>query len=103
MSDQTNLPVQRRLLLGAALSAILLIVGYVTVVSTSWGHQLDDDAYFGRKALSRKVVNLNARLLDHVTKATLLLAAVILLAIAAARRCTLVGVIAVVAFGCAVI
>jgi membrane-associated phospholipid phosphatase len=103
MSDQNNLPIQRRLLLGAMLSAILLIVGYVTVVSTPRGHQLDDDAYFGRKALSRKVVNLDSRLLDHVSKATLLIAAVILLAVAAARRCTLVGVIAVVGFGCAVI
>jgi membrane-associated phospholipid phosphatase len=103
MSDQTNLHVQRRLLLGAMISAVLLVVGYVTVVSTSRGHQLDDDAYFGRKALSRKVVNLDSRLLDHVTKAMLLVAAVILLVIAAARRCTLVGVIAVVGFGCAVI
>jgi membrane-associated phospholipid phosphatase len=103
MSDQTNLLVQRRLLLGAMISAVLLVVGYFTVVSTSRGHQLDDDAYFGRKALSRKVVYLDSRLLDHVTKATLLVAAVILLVIAAARRCTLVGVIAVVGFGCAVI
>jgi hypothetical protein len=103
MSDQTKLPTQRRLLLGAMLSAILLIVGYFAMVSTSRGHQLDDDAYFGRKALSRKVVNLDSRLLDHVTKATLLVAAVILLVIGAARRCTLVGVIAVVGFGSAVI
>jgi hypothetical protein len=103
MSDQINLPIQRRLLLGAVLFAILLIVGYFAVVSTSSGHQLDDDAYFGRRALSRKVVNLDYRLLYHVTKATLLVAAVILLVIATARRCTLVGVIAVVGFGCAVI
>jgi membrane-associated phospholipid phosphatase len=103
MSDQTNLPVQRRLLLGAVLFAILLIAGYVAMVSTTRGHQLDDDAYFGRKALSRKVANLDYRLLDHVTKATLLVAAVILLIIAAARRCTLVGVIAVIGFGSAVI
>jgi membrane-associated phospholipid phosphatase len=103
MNDQINLPIQRRLLLGAVLFAILLIVGYFAVVSTSSGHQLDDDAYFGRKALSRKVANLDYRLLYHVTKATLLVAAVILLVIATARRCTLVGVIAVIGFGCAVI
>lgn len=103
MSDQTKLPIQRRLLLGAVFSAILLVVGYVTLVSTARGHQLDDDAFFGRKALSRKVINLDSRLLDHVTKATLLVAAAILLVIAAARRCTLVGVITVVGFGCAVI
>jgi membrane-associated phospholipid phosphatase len=103
MSNRPNLPVQRRLLLGAILSAVLLIVGYVAIVSTSRGHQLDDDAYFGRKALSRKVINLDSDLLDHVTKATLLVAAVILLVIAAVRRCGLVGVIALVGFGCAVI
>jgi membrane-associated phospholipid phosphatase len=103
MSDQTKLPVLRRLLFGAILLAILLTLGYFAMVSTPLGHQVDDDAYFGRKALSRKVVSLDFRLLDHVTKATLLVAAIILLAIAAVRRCTLVGVIAVVAFGCAVI
>jgi hypothetical protein len=103
MTDQTNSPVQKRLLLGAILFAILLIVGYLAMVSTSRGHQLDDDAYFGRKAVSRKVVNLDYRLLDHVTEATLLAAAVILLVIAAARRCALVGIIAVVGFGGAVI
>jgi hypothetical protein len=41
--------------------------------------------------------------LDHVTKAALLLAAVLLLGIAAVRRCPFVGVIAVVGFGCAVV
>src|ERR1700722_14657366 len=103
MTDRTNLPILRRLFLGAMLSAILLIAGYVAAVGTAWGHQLDDDAFFGRKALSRKVVKLNSVMLDHVTKATLLVAAVILLVVAAARRCTLIGVIAVVGFGCAVV
>jgi membrane-associated phospholipid phosphatase len=103
MIDQNNLPTQRRLLLGATLSAILVIVGYVGVVKTSWGHQLDDDAYFGRKALNRKVINMDDDLLHDVSKATLLFSAVILLGIAGARGCTLVGVITVVGFGCAVI
>ena len=103
MTDRTNWTIQKRLLFGALLSAALLIAGYLVVVSTSWGHQLDDDAYFGRKALSRKVIVLDSKLLDHVGKAVLTLAAVILLVIAAVRRCTFVGVIAVVGFGCAVI
>ena len=72
MSDRTNWPIQRRLLLGALLSATLLIVGYLVVVSTPWGHQLDDDAYFGRTALSRKVIVLDSKLLDHVGKAVLM-------------------------------
>ena len=103
MTDRTNWTIQKRLLFGALLSAALLIAGYLVVVSTSWGHQLDDDAYFGRKALSRKVIVLDSKLLDHVGKAVLLLAAVILLVIATVRRCTFVGVIAVIGFGCAVI
>jgi PAP2 superfamily len=103
MTDRTNWIIQKRLLFGALLSAALLIAGYLVIVSTSWGHQLDDDAYFGRKALSRKVIVLDSKLLDHVSKAVLMLAAVTLLVIAAVRRCTFVGVIAVVGFGCAVI
>jgi PAP2 superfamily len=103
MSDRTNWLIQRRLLLGALLSATLLIVGYLVFVSTPWGHQLDDDAYFGRTALSRKVVVLDSKLLDHVSKAVLLLAEVGLLVIAAVRRCTFVGIIAAVGFGGAVI
>ena len=103
MSDRINWLIQRRLLLGALLSATLLILGYLVFVSTPWGHQLDDDAYFGRTALSRRVIVLDSKLLDHVSKAVLLLAAVGLLVIAAVRRCTFVGVIAVVGIGCAVI
>lgn len=95
--------IRRRLLLGALVCAVLLIAGYFVLVSTSWGHQLDDDAFFGRTALSRKVVNLDSHILDAVTRAELLLAAIVLLVIAAVRRCTFVGIIAVAGFGCAVL
>jgi hypothetical protein len=103
MSDPANNIVQRRLLVGALVCASLLVVGYLLYVSTPWGHQLDDDAYLGRKAVSRKAIILDAKLLDHVSKAGLLVAAVVLFAIAAARRCALVGLIAVVGLGCAII
>jgi hypothetical protein len=103
MSDRINQKIQRRLLLGALGCAVLLIVGYFVLVSTSWGHQLDDDAYFGRKAMSRRVIMLDSGMLDLVTKATLVLAAALLFVIAALRRCALVGVVAVVGFGCAVV
>jgi len=103
MSDYTDRTIQRGLLLGALVCAVLLIVGYFVFVSTSWGHQIDDDAYFGRKALSGKVIRLDEDVLDLVSKAALLLAAVVILAIAVVRRCTLVGVIAVVGFAFAVI
>jgi len=98
-----DLTIQRRLLLGALVCAVLLIVCYFVLVSTSWGHQLDDDAYFGREALSRKVIRLDSDLLDLVTKAALLFAAVVLLLIAAVRRCILVGLVVVAGLGCAVV
>jgi membrane-associated phospholipid phosphatase len=103
MKDRTTRTIHRRLLFGALVCAVLLIVGYVLMVSTAWGHQVDDEAYFGRKALSRRVIKLDSDLLDHVSKATLLLAASVLLAIAAVRRCMLVGVISVIGCACAVI
>jgi hypothetical protein len=95
--------IQRRLLLGALVCAVLLIVCYLGMVRTSWGHQLDDDAYFGREALNRKGIKLDAVMLDLVTKAALLLAAVVVLLIAAVRRCTFVGVVALLGLGCAIV
>src|SRR5260370_8245762 len=102
MSDHTDRTIHRGLLVGALVCAVLLIVGYFVLVGTSWGHQLDDDGDFGRKALSRKVMKLDADMVDLVSKAALVLAAVVLNAIAAMRRCTFIGVIAVVGFACAV-
>src|SRR6478735_9007251 len=95
--------IQRRLLLGALVCAALLTVGYLAVVSTAWGHQLDDEGYFGRDALSRRLIRLDGHLLDFVSVAALLIAAAILLAVATARRCILIGMIAVWAFGSAVL
>ena len=92
-----------RLLVGALVCAVLLIVGYFVLVATPWGHQFDDQAFFGRKALSRKVIVLDHRMLAHVSKAGLLLCGLLMIAIGVARRCTLVGVIAAVGFGSAVL
>jgi hypothetical protein len=103
MSDRADGAVQRRLMLGAVVCAVLLIVGYFALVRTPWGHQLDDDAFLGRKALNRKVIRLDFHVLDLVSKAALLMAAVILLVIASERRCILVGFIAVAGFGCSVV
>jgi hypothetical protein len=102
-SDRADWTVQRRLLLGALVCAVLLIVCYFVLVSTSLGHQLDDDAYFGHETLSRKVIRLDSDMLDLVTKAALLFTAVVMILIAAVRRCTFVGLVAVVGFGCAVV
>jgi membrane-associated phospholipid phosphatase len=95
--------VERRLLLGALVCAVLMIVGYFVLVSTAWGHKFDDDAFFGRETLSWKIIRLDSDILDLVRKKTLLLAAVVTLVIAAVRRCTFVGVVAVAAFGSAVV
>jgi PAP2 superfamily len=102
-SDRADWTIQRGLLLGVLVCAVLLVVCYFVLVSTSWGHQLDDDAYFGHEALSRKVIRLDSDMLDLVNKAALVFAAVVLLLTAAVRHCTFVGVVAVVGFGCAVV
>jgi hypothetical protein len=92
-----------RLLVGALVCAVLLVVGYFLLVATPWGHQFDDQALFGRKALSQKVVVWDYKLLAHVSKAGLLCAAILMLIIGVARRCTLVGFIAAAGFGSAVL
>jgi hypothetical protein len=94
---------RNRLLLGALVCAGLLILGYFVLVATSWGHQFDDDAFFGRKALSRKIIYLDSHVLALVSKAGLLFAAILLLLIGVVRRCTLVGIIAAMGFGSAVL
>jgi PAP2 superfamily len=94
---------RNRLLVGALVCAVLLIVGYFVLVATPWGHQFDDQAFFGRKALSRKVIVWDYHMLAHVSKRGLLCAAILLLVIGVARRCTLVGAIAAAGFGNAVL
>jgi membrane-associated phospholipid phosphatase len=103
MNNPESWAIQRRLLLGALVCATLLAAGYFALVSTAWGHQLDDDGYFGRHALNRKLIRLDAHLLDFVSVTALLAAGAVLLAIAAARRCLLIGLIAVLTFGGAVL
>ena len=103
MSDRADWTIERRLLLGALICAVVLIGGYFVFVSLPWGHQFDDDAYFGRKALSRNVVKLDSDILGLVSTRALLIAATVLIVIATVRRCALAGVIAVAGFGCAVV
>jgi hypothetical protein len=100
MNDRRT--VERGLLMGALVCSVLLIAGYLIFVTTAWGHQVDDDAFFGRMALSRKIIQLDSGFLELVDMAALMGAAAILFLIAAARRCAFVGIIAVVGFGLAV-
>jgi hypothetical protein len=95
--------IRNQLLLGTLVCAVLLIVGYLVLVATPWGHRFDDQAFFGRKALSHKVIAVDYYLLEHVSKKALLCAAILMIAIGVLRRCTLVGVIAAVGFGSAVL
>jgi len=94
--------VERGLLMGALVCSVLLIAGYFIFVTTAWGHQVDDDAFFGRMALSRKIIALDSGFLELVNMTSITAAAGILFLIAAARRCAFVGIIAVAGFGVAV-
>jgi hypothetical protein len=93
---------QKRFLLGGLVCFCLLIVCYITLVGTTLGHQLDDDAYLGRGALSRKVTFWDAVLLMRVTSVTVISLAGVLLIIGIVRRSILVGAMAAVGFGAAV-
>jgi hypothetical protein len=94
---------QKRFLLGALVCFCLLIACYIALVGTTWGHQLDDDAYLGRGALARKVMFWDAALLMRVTSATVISLAGVLLIIGVVRRSILVGATAAVGFGAAVV
>ena len=50
MNDRSKI-VESRFLFAAMICAVLLIVNYFALVGTPWGHQFDDDAFLGRKAL----------------------------------------------------
>ena len=86
--------VERRLLVGALVCAVVFVIIYFVLVGTRWGHQFDDDAFLARTSLTRKIVALDADILELARKSTLLLAAIVTLIVAAIRRRTFVGVIA---------
>lgn len=102
-SNSNGRKIERRLLLGALISVLLLIVFYIAFVHTASGHRIDDSAYLGRHAVSRKVIILDNELLGLITKAVVLVAAAVLFLIAALRRCVFIGVVAVAGFGGAVV
>jgi hypothetical protein len=93
---------QKRFLVGALVCFCLLIVFHIGLIGTTWGHQLDADAYLGRGAFSRKVMIMDAVLLMRVTRATVIGLAGLLLMIGIVRRSILVGAVAAIGFGTAV-
>lgn len=84
----------RSLLIGIGACALTVVVVYLAMVSTAWGHQFDNDAYFGRSVVGRRFVTTEGDLLGHVTAAVLLIALIALVVISAVRRIVAVGVIA---------
>lgn len=93
-ASQQRAAVVRRLLSGVGICGALLVIGYFSVVSTRWGHSLDNDAYFGRDASGRSVVKFDGEFLDHVTKGTLLLLLVAVFLVSLVRRIPVIGVCA---------
>jgi membrane-associated phospholipid phosphatase len=94
---------QTRFLPGAIVCYLLLIVFYAVLVGTDWGHEFDDDAYFGRGAVSRPMVTLDAALLMRISDAKIMAAAGFLFLFSLVRGRVLVGVVAVAGFFFAVI
>ena len=100
--NQQRSDVVRRLLIGITVCAVILVIGFFAVVSTRWGHGLDNDAYFGRDASGRVVVKLDGEILDHVTKATLLVLLAAIFLVAYVRKIPVIGGFAVAGVVCAV-
>jgi PAP2 superfamily len=95
--------VRHRLISGAIVCAVLLVGGYLTLVSTSWGHTVDNAAYFGRSVVARTVVQYDNHILGTVSISSLALAIAAILIVGAIRRCLPGAVIVVAGFGCAVV
>ncbi|MBV9878155.1 MAG: phosphatase PAP2 family protein [Verrucomicrobia bacterium] len=95
--------VQTRFLPGTIVCYVLLVVFYVVLVKTGWGHQLDDEAYLGRGSVSHQVIALDAVLLRLVSDGTIMAAAAGLFLISFVRRRALVGLITVAGFLIAVL
>jgi hypothetical protein len=103
VSLSLNSLVRDRLICGAIACAVLFVCGYLTLVSTTWGHTVDNAAYFGRRVVARTVVQYDHHILGAVTIPSLALAIATILIIGAIRRCLLGAVIVAVGFGCALV
>jgi hypothetical protein len=95
--------VQTRFLPGTIVCYVLLVVFYVVLVNTDWGHQLDDGAYLGRGSVSQQVIALDSVLLRQISDATIMAAVAGLFLISFVRRRALVGLITIAGFLIAVL
>jgi membrane-associated phospholipid phosphatase len=91
------------LLIGTAVALLTLTVAYGVLIRTGWGQQFDNDAYFGRDDVPRHYELLNQTVLDLVTKTSIAFIVIILVGIGYLRRCVAVALIAVAAWGCAMV
>jgi membrane-associated phospholipid phosphatase len=90
-------------LTGAAVCSVLFAICYVVLVRTEWGHELDDRVYMASDGFSRRLVALDASLLNDVSRKTIIGAAGVLFLISALRRSLVVGLIAATGFFTAVV
>jgi membrane-associated phospholipid phosphatase len=102
-TDDKQIILTRRLLIGAGVLAGLLVIGYFVLIGTPIGHRLDNAGFTGRLSLSRGLANAFTNLLEIVSKKGLLFAAALLLGIAAVRRILDVGIITVIALGSSIV
>ena len=91
-----QVPGRRQLIVGLLVLALVLVVVYLTWVSTTWGHSLDNDAYFRARESARLVVEADKELLDKIRRPTLGLALAVMIVVGLVRRAVSVGLIAVV-------
>ncbi len=83
-----------RLLSGAAVLAVLFFVGYLVFIATAWGHEFDNEAYFGREGEGRALATAGNHVLSRVTAGVVAIGLIVLVVTAALRRTLLVGIIA---------
>jgi membrane-associated phospholipid phosphatase len=95
--------VKTQFLPGAIVCCLLVVVSYVALIGTDWGHRLDDGAYIGRHVLSPKLMVLATAMLMKVTVETIIGAAGVLFLISVLRRSLSIGLVTVAGFSVAVI
>jgi hypothetical protein len=79
--------IRKRFLLSAGICAVLLALGYLALVKTTWGQTLDNKGYFGRNVVARAVLEYDHHILGAVNISALIVATIALLVLGAARRC----------------
>jgi hypothetical protein len=82
---------------------VFLISGYLALVRTSWGHMVDDAAYFGRRLMERTVVEYDHHILRLVGIPALALVIVVILLVGAIRRCSRAAFVTATGFACAIV